>query len=73
MKSVIIKSLLVAASLAATLLLTPGVRAATELMDQVVAIVDDDIIMASELRERADALQRVADERRFMRRTRKTW
>ena len=51
-----IRVLLVAASLAATLLLTPGVRAATELMDQVVAIVDDDIIMASELRERVDAL-----------------
>jgi len=58
-----IRVLLVAASLAATLLLTPGVRAATELMDQVVAIVDDDIIMASELRERVDALTQTLKSR----------
>ena len=32
----------------------PGLQAETELVDQVVAIVDDDIIMASELRERVD-------------------
>ena len=32
--------------------LAPALQAATELIDQVVAIVDDDIIMASELRER---------------------
>lgn len=40
----------------AALVATPGLRAATELVDQVVAIVDDDIIMASELRERVAAL-----------------
>ena len=32
------------------------VQAATEVIDQVVAIVDDDIIMASELRERLAAV-----------------
>ncbi len=58
-----IKGLLVAASLAAIFLLAPGVRAATELMDQVVAIVDDDIIMASELRERVDALTQTLQSR----------
>ena len=40
------------------LLIATGVpvRAATEVLDQVVAIVDDDIIMASELRERINAV-----------------
>ena len=38
------------------LLATAPVQAATEVIDQVVAIVDDDIIMASELRERVSAL-----------------
>ncbi len=47
-----IKTLLLAASLAIATLATPALRAATEVIDQVVAIVDDDIIMASELRER---------------------
>jgi len=51
-----IKALLVAAGLAVSLLTSPGLRAATEMVDQVVAIVDDDIIMASELRERVAAL-----------------
>ncbi len=50
------KALLVAATLSATLIFCAGLRAATELMDQVVAIVDDDIIMASELRERVASL-----------------
>ena len=31
-------------------------QAATEILDQVVAIVDDDIIMASELRDRITAV-----------------
>lgn len=51
-----IKSLLVGVSLAASLLVTPLVQAATEMLDQVVAIVDDDVIMASELRERLAAV-----------------
>jgi len=51
-----IRELLVAAALAASLVCAPGVQAATELVDQVVAIVDDDIIMASELRERVAAI-----------------
>lgn len=51
-----IKALLAAASLAASIVFTPGLQAETELVDQVVAIVDDDVIMASELRERVAAL-----------------
>ena len=47
-----IKTILLAASLATTVIAMPVARAATEIMDQVVAIVDDDVIMASELRER---------------------
>lgn len=38
------------------MLATSPAQAATEVIDQVVAIVDDDIIMASELRERVNAL-----------------
>ena len=38
------------------LLATAPAQAATEVIDQVVAIIDDDIIMASELRERVSAL-----------------
>jgi peptidyl-prolyl cis-trans isomerase SurA len=49
---VTIKTLLIAASLASTLLLGAPAHANTEIVDQVVAIVDDDVIMASELRER---------------------
>lgn len=52
-----IRALFAAAILAASLVITPGLRAATEMVDQVVAIVDDDIIMASELRERIAALK----------------
>ncbi len=58
-----IRNLLVAASLAVSLVMAPGVRAATELVDQVVAIVDDDIIMASELRERIEALKESLNSR----------
>ena len=52
-----IRALLVAATMTGLLVIAPGLRAATELVDQVVAIVDDDIIMASELRERIEALK----------------
>jgi len=45
-----IKTLFLVAALAITLPVTPLIQAATEILDQVVAIVDDDIIMASELR-----------------------
>ncbi len=58
-----IRTLLVAASLAVSLVMAPGLRAATELVDQVVAIVDDDIIMASELRERIEALKESLNSR----------
>ncbi|MCR9107162.1 MAG: peptidylprolyl isomerase [Gammaproteobacteria bacterium] len=44
--------LLVGAVLAA-----PAIHAQTQIIDQVVAIVDDDVIMASELRERVAAVQ----------------
>ena len=58
-----IRTLLVAASLAVSLALAPALHAATELVDQVVAIVDDDIIMASELRERIEALKESLNSR----------
>jgi peptidyl-prolyl cis-trans isomerase SurA len=45
-----------AAALAVTLLWAPLASAATEILDQVVAIVDDDVVLASELRERLEAL-----------------
>jgi len=53
---VIIRAFLVAAGL---LLALPGggALAETQVIDQVVAIVDDDIIMASELRERVQAVR----------------
>jgi len=51
-----IKTLALALSLASATLLAPALRAATEIIDQVVAVVDDDIIMASELRERLAAV-----------------
>jgi peptidyl-prolyl cis-trans isomerase SurA len=53
---VTIRVLLAAAMLAASLVVAPALRAATEALDQVVAIVDDDIIMASELRQRVNAI-----------------
>ena len=51
-----IKTLLLAAGLASSLAAAPITQAATEMLDQVVAIVDDDIVMASELRERITAV-----------------
>ncbi len=47
-----IKSLLRVAAFTVVALAAPLVQSATEILDQVVAIVDDDVIMASELRER---------------------
>lgn len=51
MKNVSIKALVVAACLALSIV-APTARSATEILDQVVAIVDEDVIMASELRAR---------------------
>lgn len=47
-----IKTLLLAAYLTTSAAVVTVANAATEMLDQVVAIIDDDIIMASELRER---------------------
>ncbi len=47
-----IKTLLLAASMTGAIVIGAFAQAATEVVDQVVAIVDDDVIMASELRER---------------------
>ncbi len=47
-----IRTCLTSIAAAALLVLLSPAEAATELLDQVVAIVDDDVIMASELRER---------------------
>lgn len=49
---------LTAALLTATLLWVPTTSAATQILDQVVAIVDDDVVMASELRERVAAVSK---------------
>ncbi len=46
------RTLALALTLAATTLTGTASQAATEMLDQVVAVVDDDVIMASELRER---------------------
>ena len=43
-----IRTILVAASMAAALAISPNSYTATEVLDQVVAIVNDDVIMASE-------------------------
>ena len=51
-----IRTLLLAAGLASSFVAAPITHAATEMLDQVVAIVDDDIVMASELRERITAV-----------------
>ena len=51
MKNVSIKALVVATCLALSIV-APAARSATEILDQVVAIVDEDVIMASELRTR---------------------
>ena len=42
-----IKTLLLSAALTGAMLVTAPLQAATEIIDQVVAIVDDDVIMAS--------------------------
>ena len=52
----IINTALVAISLMSALLVGTPTQAATEILDQVVAIVDDDVIMSSELRERVVAV-----------------
>jgi len=51
-----IKALVFAGSLAIGLTTAPLIYAATEILDQVVAIVDEDVIMASELRARLAAV-----------------
>ena len=51
-----IKTLLLAAGMASALLIGAPALPNTEIVDQVVAIVDDDVIMASELRERVSAV-----------------
>ncbi len=58
-----IKTVLLALSLASTITAIPVARAATEVLDQVVAIVDDDVIMASELRERLAAVNQSLEAR----------
>ena len=50
------RQLALAITLACITIFTARLQAATEILDQVVAIVDDDIIMASELRERIAAV-----------------
>lgn len=49
-----IRKVLLAATLVAAII--PAAQAAMETLDQVVAIVDDDVILASELRERVEGL-----------------
>ena len=51
-----IRTLLLSTAITSALLMTAPLQAATEIVDQVVAIVDDDVIMASELRERVAAV-----------------
>tara|TARA_R110002110_G_scaffold90705_1_gene235786 strand:+ start:44582 stop:45865 length:1284 start_codon:yes stop_codon:yes gene_type:complete len=60
---VTIKSLLLAAGLATSLLLGLPAHAQTQMLDQVVAIVDDDVIMASELRERVQGITQTLQSR----------
>jgi len=57
------KTILLAASLTSFWAAIPAAHAATELLDQVVAIVDDDVIMASELRERLAAVSQSIEAR----------
>ena len=52
------KTLWLSVALIGAMFLTTPLQAATEIVDQVVAIVDDDVIMASELRERVDAVSK---------------
>ena len=58
-----LKALLFMTALAATLIAAPPSRAETEMVDQVVAIVDEDIIMASELRERVEGIKETLQSR----------
>lgn len=51
-----IKSVFLAIGLATSLLTAAASQAQTEILDQVVAIVDDDVVMASELRERVQSI-----------------
>ncbi|PLW81058.1 molecular chaperone SurA [Kineobactrum sediminis] len=51
-----IKSVLLAFGMAALLLAAGSGHAQTQMLDQVVAIVDDDVVMASELRERVQGI-----------------
>ncbi len=52
-----------AAALACSVLAAPLAQSATEVIDQVVAIVDDDVIMASELRYRLQTVMRNLESR----------
>ena len=58
-----IKTVLLAAGLATSLLLGLPAQAQTQMLDQVVAIVDDDVIMASELRERIQSITQTLQSR----------
>ena len=58
-----IKQLLGAATMIAAIGWLPFSQAATEVLDQVVAIVDDDVIMASELRERLTSVTEAMEAR----------
>ena len=58
-----IKQLLGAATMIAAIGWLPASQAATEMLDQVVAIVDDDVIMASELRERLASVTEAMEAR----------
>ncbi len=60
-----IRTLLLTAALSGAILTTTPVQAATEIVDQVVAIVDDDVIMASELRERVSAVRANLEARKM--------
>jgi peptidyl-prolyl cis-trans isomerase SurA len=60
---VTIKTVLLAAGLATSLLLGLPAQAQTQMLDQVVAIVDDDVIMASELRERIQSITQTLQSR----------
>mgnify|MGYP001817973471 CR=1 FL=1 len=58
-----IKQLLGAATMIAAIGWLPSSQATTEMLDQVVAIVDDDVIMASELRERLASVTEAMEAR----------
>ena len=58
-----IKTMGLGARLAASLLATGNASAETVMLDQVVAVVEDDIIMASELRERVESVTKNIEAR----------